>query len=213
MTAWPTPWAARRAPSRPSGHTAAEQGARLLLQRLIPSVTLAAGMAPLGLAHAQRLAVDQVFIQAGVANGVNTIVVGAAKDWTWQRALGDGTLTGYWEASIGRWYSKVDDQERGSTWVTQIGLTPVFRWGPHPSPTGWFMEAGVGANVLLPVFRSRDKQFSTAFNFGDHVAVGKRFGANGEHEFALRLQHFSNAGIRRPNPGENFLQLRYAWRY
>jgi Lipid A 3-O-deacylase (PagL) len=39
------------------------------------------------------------------------------------------------------------------------------------------------------------------------------FGADGEHELALRLQHFSNGGIRRPNPGETFLQLRYAWRY
>ena len=30
------------------------------------------------------------------------------------------------------------------------------------------------------------------------------------HELALRLQHFSNAGIKHPNPGENFVQLRYA---
>jgi hypothetical protein len=26
----------------------------------------------------------------------------------------------------------------------------------------------------------------------------------------LRLSHVSNAGIKEPNPGENFLQLRYA---
>lgn len=30
---------------------------------------------------------------------------------------------------------------------------------------------------------------------------------------ALRLQHFSNASIRHPNPGENFVQLRYARRF
>ena len=28
------------------------------------------------------------------------------------------------------------------------------------------------------------------------------------HELALRVQHYSNAGIRHPNPGENFVQLR-----
>jgi hypothetical protein len=27
-------------------------------------------------------------------------------------------------------------------------------------------------------------------------------------EVALRVEHFSNAGISHPNPGENFLQLR-----
>ena len=30
----------------------------------------------------------------------------------------------------------------------------------------------------------------------------------GAHELALRVQHYSNAGIRHPNPGENFVQLR-----
>jgi lipid A 3-O-deacylase len=45
------------------------------------------------------------------------------------------------------------------------------------------------------------------------VAIGRRFGASKEHEVMLRLQHFSNAGIKHPNPGEDFLQLRYAWHY
>jgi hypothetical protein len=27
----------------------------------------------------------------------------------------------------------------------------------------------------------------------------------------LRLQHFSNAGIKKPNPGEDFLQLRLSF--
>jgi hypothetical protein len=30
------------------------------------------------------------------------------------------------------------------------------------------------------------------------------------HELSLRIQHSSNAGIKEPNPGENFLLLRYA---
>jgi lipid A 3-O-deacylase len=27
------------------------------------------------------------------------------------------------------------------------------------------------------------------------------------------VQHFSNAGIKKPNPGETFLRLRYAYRF
>ena len=28
-------------------------------------------------------------------------------------------------------------------------------------------------------------------------------------EIVLRAEHFSNAGIKPPNPGQNFLELRY----
>jgi len=30
---------------------------------------------------------------------------------------------------------------------------------------------------------------------------------------ALRIQHFSNAGLSEPNPGANFVQLRYAYTF
>jgi hypothetical protein len=102
---------------------------------------------------------------------------------------------------------------RSSAWITQLGATPVLRWSMAESQSGWFVEAGIGANVLLPVYRSSDKSFSTAFNFGDHVSVGRTFGERGRHELALRAQHFSNAGIKQPNPGVNFVQLRYSWRW
>ncbi len=48
---------------------------------------------------------------------------------------------------------------------------------------------------------------------GDHLAAGWQFGPRRDHELTLRIQHFSNAGIRHPNPGENFVQLRYARRF
>jgi hypothetical protein len=81
-------------------------------------------------------------------------------------------------------------------------------WARH-----WFAEIGIGANVILPVYRSKEKRFSTTFNFGDHFAIGRQFGAQHQHELALRIQHFSNGGIDEPNPGENFLQLRYSHRW
>jgi hypothetical protein len=74
-------------------------------------------------------------------------------------------------------------------------------------------RADAGAALLVPIFRTTDKQFSTAFNFGDHIAVGMQFGEGGLHEVSLRLQHFSSACIKEPNPGENFVQLRYGMRY
>jgi len=41
------------------------------------------------------------------------------------------------------------------------------------------------------------------------VGIGRRFGDRGRHEISMRVEHFSNGSIKKPNPGENFLQLRY----
>jgi lipid A 3-O-deacylase len=151
----------------------------------------------------------QLFAQAGVATDSRTLVIGATWPWDWERRWAGGRASGYWEVAIGRWASDAAGK-KSSAWVTQLGLTPVLRWQPGSWHEGWFVEAGVGGNVLLPIYRSREKRFSTAFNFGDHVALGLRFGEGSRQEVALRLQHFSNAGIRRPNPGENFVQVRYS---
>ncbi len=67
----------------------------------------------------------------------------------------------------------------------------------------WLTELGIGAGVLTPAFSDNDRRFSIKFNFGDHLAVGRRVGRGDEP--ALRVQHFSNGGIRQPNPGFNFM--------
>lgn len=163
-------------------------------------------------AGGSALAPDAMFVQAGAASDARTLTVGLQWDGTWSQPLARGRLTLHWEAAFGRWRSEIRTGDRTSAWVTQLGLTPTLRWqagGPAPR---WFLDAGIGVNVLFPVYRSGDKQFSTTFNFGDHIAVGRRFGVAQRHELALRVQHYSNAGIKRPNPGEDFVQLRWVRR-
>lgn len=150
--------------------------------------------------------------QAGAADETQAITLGLLWDWAWQRPLGRGVLTGYWDASVGRWHSN-EDARSDAFWVTQAGLTPTLRWQPGSWPEGLLLEAGVGVNAMVPIYRSGDKRFSTAFNFGDHLALVRQFGPRRRHELALRWQHYSNAGIRQPNPGENFVQLRYTQRF
>lgn len=154
---------------------------------------------------------DKMFAQIGAADDARMAVVGATWEVPVLRGFAWGNGSGYVEASFGRWVSDVNDGSRASAWVTQVGITPVLRWYPFAS-SQWFAEGGIGVNVLAPVYRSSDKRFSTVFNFGDHVGIGLQFGVERRHELALRLQHFSNAGLKEPNPGENFVQLRYTAR-
>jgi hypothetical protein len=185
--------------------------------RIVAALGLtAAALVATANAHAQALQdkrpfwmPDKAFAQIGAAEDARMAVVGATWEVPALRGFALGNGSGYVEASFGRWVSDVNDGSRSSAWVTQVGITPVLRWHPFDSPR-WFTEAGIGVNVLAPIYRSTDKRFSTVFNFGDHVGIGVQFGEGFRQELSLRLQHFSNAGIKDPNPGENFLQLRYS---
>jgi hypothetical protein len=147
------------------------------------------------------------FAQVGVGDQKTlAYVAGVRWDAPWQWRTRYGTLTGYFEAGFGRWATE-SRPLHSAAWPTQISLTPVLRLQRDPS-SPWFGELGVGVNYIVPIFHSGTKRFSTEFNFGDHIAVGRRFGAQQRYELALRFEHFSNAGIAHPNPGENFGQLR-----
>jgi len=153
---------------------------------------------------------DAVFVQLGDGDRTRTATVGL--DWRlpWKSEGANGDFSGYLEASIGRWW--IDDGGmRRSPWVSQVGLTPVLRWRFGSGAQPWFAEVGIGLNVLSPLVHDEHRRFSTKFNFGDHLAVGHRLGK--ADEIALRLQHFSNGGIRQPNPGINFVQVRWTHGY
>jgi lipid A 3-O-deacylase len=156
---------------------------------------------------------DSVFVQGGTTAQTRTATVGATWDWGADWKLGNGRLTGYTETSAAYWSFLDHDPSRGRDQLGQFALVPVLRWRPAAGASPWFVEAGIGLTVTTSVYKTRTKEFSTAFNFGDHLGVGRNFGEGRRHELAVRVEHFSNASIKEPNPGETFVQLRYAYRF
>ena len=146
------------------------------------------------------------FAQLGVANEVTAGTAGVI--WS----LGRDSLRQPWslylEASASRWQSRSGYASDHGV-LTQVALIPVLRYRFDKGSSPWFVEGGVGATVTSSVYRNTGRHFSTAFNFGDHMGVGYAFGSARNEEIALRAEHFSNAGIKHPNPGQNFLELRY----
>jgi hypothetical protein len=153
------------------------------------------------------------FVQAGSGDtDTYAYTVGATWDWRWQRQLSFGRLTGYTEVAVGRWQHEITESS-DSQWFTQVGATPVLRLFPNAGDGRWFTEIGIGANYIAPLYLTDRKHFSTKFNFGDHAAVGRILDHDQRSSIALRYQHFSNAGIDSPNPGENFTQLRFSHQF
>jgi len=155
------------------------------------------------------LAPSAVFVQIGKAEHVEAITGGFAWDWGKEWTPGAGRLSGYWEASLSLWRHPAPDGQ-GSARLGLVAFTPVFRFtldGDSP----WFLEGGIGVTWMNTLYATDAKQFSTRFNFGDQIAVGWRFGTGLRQELSLRAIHYSNGDIKAPNPGENFIQLRYSY--
>lgn len=152
---------------------------------------------------------DRWYLQVGAGENVDAANAGLIweldRSWT---VLGGARLSAYTELSLGHWHVK-DGGGSASSTNTQFGFTPTLRV-TSSGPLGVFGELGIGVNVIAPIYSTDDKRFSTAFNFGDHIGVGFRPSGPKGAEWSLRIQHFSNAGIKHPNPGENFLQLRWS---
>jgi lipid A 3-O-deacylase len=185
-------------------------------QKNLRSAKLRLGTALLGVVMtpvaSAALEPSALFAQIGVGDQqTRAYLLGADWDLPWRHQFAMGVLSGYFEGAFGRWTTRNDMRGSATAWPTQISVTPVLRIYPTRLPR-YFLEIGVGANYIVPVFDSGHKRFSTEFNFGDHAAMGRRFGTRHPTELVVRVEHFSNAGIEHPNPGENFIQVRYSLR-
>jgi lipid A 3-O-deacylase len=145
--------------------------------------------------QAIAISIDSASIEYGSGNDVEIIKVGAQWDWQKQWLESNGThLGGYWDISAANWkslgFQKVS--------LTDFGITPVFRF-QNNTKMGIYAEIGVGFHFFSEIYRQEDRKFSTKFQFGDHIGVGYKT-RNG-WDVALKVQHYSNAGIKQPNPG------------
>ncbi|MEZ0307374.1 MAG: acyloxyacyl hydrolase [Ramlibacter sp.] len=151
------------------------------------------------------------FVQGGVSEfSSRSLTAGVWWPWEWKRTFGGSEVSGITEAYVSHWSARAPGGREG---FVQVGLVPMFRFRPSAGASPWFLEGGIGISTMDKRWRNEDKEFTTRFNFVDVVGFGHSFGADRKHELGLRFSHVSNAGIKSPNPGQNFLQLRYAARF
>ncbi len=172
---------------------------------------LAAAMAWSSLASGVALAIDGVAVEIGNGDGTDMARIALQSDWRKQWFGGSNWhLGGYWDFSLGQW-QRNDVRAGQNEDITELGVTPVFRLQQNDR-RGLYAEAGIGFHFLSRTSLG-DKRFSTAFQFGDHLGVGYRFGAKGAYDLSYRYQHLSNGGIKNPNSGINFNQIRLQYHF
>ncbi len=163
-------------------------------QRLLPS--------PPRLNEASSSFMDAMEVVGGYGEGTDNFRLAA--DWSFlARSVAAGTwsMTGSLTANYSGFQGSQQDER-----VHDVGLTPVWRFSPNRADGQLFrpfIEFAVGLHYLsekqLPT-----KQFSTRFQFGDHIGFGVTFGEAYRCRLTYQFQHLSNGGIDAPNPGINF---------
>ena len=180
--------------------------------KLARTLALVAAATSLGNASALDLMPDGYVVQGGAGtNTANMAGAGVVWDWNWELLRRKAEITAHTELLVNHW--RADAFGGGTQGFTQLVLLPTARFRLSQGRSPWFMEFGIGISVLDRKYLTPHRTFSTRWNFYDTIGIGHSFGASHEHELGLRWVHVSNANIKKPNPGQDFLQLRYAARF
>lgn len=170
----------------------------------------ACGVLMLMFANGPVRALDGVAVEIGNGDGTDMARIAVQYDWK-QRWLQGANwhLGGYWDLGVGQWHHSATANQNAD--ITEIGVTPVLRLQQN-SLQGIYGEAGIGAHFLSHTSIG-DRRLSTSFQFGDHLGVGYRFGPKAAYDLGYRYQHVSNGGIKKPNSGINFNQIRLQYHF
>lgn len=143
------------------------------------------------------------FVEAAAPSRTGNRVAGAGLRWPWSPPW--LRAAGALEVSVHRW------SVPGGGARSQLALMPLLRWSRSTREPAWFAEAGVGLSWHDGAYVPRAGGGVTRWNFQDVVALGRTLGPGAAQELSLRWSHVSNASLRRPNPGDDRISLRWAF--
>jgi len=156
-------------------------------------------------------ALDGVSLVYGEGNHVGVYAVEVRSgDWRrWQ--LGESwRLSAYGVGSVAYWRAR---EESAHKELWDFAIAPVLRLERPREGVVPYFEASLGGHLLSKRQINGNREFSTAFQFGEFVGAGLLFGPRQDVGLGLRLQHVSNGGIKNPNPGLTFVSAALQYRF
>jgi hypothetical protein len=121
----------------------------------------------------------------------------------------------FWSADWGKWNASLRPElelnrfrytgtEAGPDSLNQGGAIGLFHVHYGQSRYRPYAEAGLGVAYFSRT-RLGDKNFSTHFQFSEHLGIGIELVGRGFG--GLQVSHYSNADIEKPNAGINLYQV------
>ena len=136
--------------------------------------------------------IDSVTFSIGQSkDDIDIYRIGLRKDFDskWAQTK-SGYLSGYYELSANYWKYKSENN-------FGVAFSPVFAYYVDLGDYKPYIEAGIGVSYWSKT-HIKTRNMSTHFHFEDRIGVGLRYK---NFDFSFRYMHYSNAGIKHPNPG------------
>jgi len=155
----------------------------------------------------KALAAENFAVELGTGNLATFYQLALQKTWDSDCAqLKNYQLQILWVGSLSeineKKYRNLSGHEHS---LTILGYTPILRWQGTPDHPA-YAEVGIGINYMTEKYDNNDRTMSSEFQFGDHIGVGYQF--TNHFDLSLNFRHYSDAGIRMPNPAVNFVNIR-----
>lgn len=166
-------------------------------------VFLSSGLAAviLGLGAQQASAVELTAAVGRTEKSTMTLRVGLQKSFQSRWFQNDiGALTGYWDAGYTYWEGDKESNNHS------LSVSPVFVYEFNGERVKPYIEAGIGVAAFRHT-RIESRNLSTALQFEDRLGVGLRLR---NQTLGLRVIHYSNAGIKKPNDGIEMYSIHYS---
>jgi len=130
-------------------------------------------------------------------------------EWNTSRLLSRPWLAMSGEWQLGRWHAQQSAVEVSR--ITDGSFTAVLTFTPRlittsPPFSRSYVELGLGIHLISEQSIGADREFGSAFQFGEFLGAGIRFGSTDRYSVALRVQHVSNGRTSEPNDGITFVQ-------
>ena len=157
-------------------------------------------------------AVDTFSTEIATGNKSQFVRVGAQwnMDQSWMKSA-ESEVWAYWDLTLADWReNKYKNIPGASQNFIDIGLTPTARWQAlnHQGP---YVEAGLGPHLNSGVYNNNGRRLSTHLQFGTVLGLGYVM-SNGL-DLAIRVEHFSNGGIKQPNNGVNVAIAKVGYKF
>jgi len=157
-----------------------------------------------------RVSASEMGLVLGQGDKVNIIGLAVrSRDWNTTGIFDRPgfAVSGEWQLS--RWQAKHQHAEVST--IADGSYTVVLTFTPHAesisSPAGaTYVEMGLGIHLISEQSIGTDREFGSAFQFGEFIGGGLRFGSSNRYTLGLRVQHVSNGRTSQPNDGITFVE-------
>ncbi|MEO9946582.1 MAG: acyloxyacyl hydrolase [Paraglaciecola sp.] len=117
----------------------------------------------------------------------------------------------YWEVSANFWeYGQDNNHETNFVLALSPVVGKTFYHIQDKYPLKW--EFGIGVSLVNDT-RFAGKNIGSHYQFEDRLGLVTDFGEGLRQSLSLRYMHYSNGGLNTRNPGVDFLNFSYAYKF